>query len=93
VIRAFLGVAAALVLGAAVLVPRGHADEPANCGLPPSGPLWVDYAGHDAPIMPKPGLVLAVSSGMAVPAAMRAAGPIKHWQGDLRKCLAQARNA
>jgi len=36
--------------------------------------MWVDYAGHDAPITPKPGLVLAVSSGTAVPAAMRAAG-------------------
>jgi hypothetical protein len=74
VIRAFLGVAAALVLGAAVLVPRGHADEPANCGLPPSGPLWVDYAGHDAPITPKPGMVLAVSSGTEIPTQMRQAG-------------------
>jgi len=36
--------------------------------------MWVDYAGHDAPITPKPGLVLAVSSGTAVPSAMRAAG-------------------
>ena len=36
--------------------------------------MWVDYAGHDAPITPKPGLVLAVSSGTAMPAAMRAAG-------------------
>jgi hypothetical protein len=53
---------------------RVRADQPSGCGLPAKGPLWVDYAGHDAPIMPKPGLVLAVSSGMAVPAAMRAAG-------------------
>jgi hypothetical protein len=36
--------------------------------------MWVDYAGHDAPITPKPGMVLAVSSGTVVPAAMRAAG-------------------
>src|SRR5947209_20131784 len=36
--------------------------------------MWVDYAGHDAPITPTPGMVLAVSSGTTVPAAMRAAG-------------------
>src|SRR5436190_23884019 len=63
---------AALV--ALVLPPRGsRADTPPGCGLP-SGPLWVDYAGHDAPITPKPGLVLAVSSGTVTPAKMRAAG-------------------
>ena len=50
-----------------------HADPAVGCGLPP-GTLWVDYAGHDAPITPKPGLVLAVSSGTEVPARMRAAG-------------------
>ncbi len=65
----------ALAAGALVLGARaGHADEPANCGLPAKAPLWVDYAGHDAPITPKPGMVLAVSSGTAVPEAMRAAG-------------------
>ena len=37
-------------------------------------PLWIDYAGHSAPIVPKPGLVLAVSSGTTVPAQMRQAG-------------------
>ncbi|MEA2281468.1 MAG: hypothetical protein QOK21_2075, partial [Solirubrobacteraceae bacterium] len=70
------GVIVVLALGVAALVTgaRVHADEPANCGLPAQGPMWVDYAGHDAPITPKPGLVLAVSSGTAVPAAMRAAG-------------------
>src|SRR5581483_2997112 len=51
-----------------------RATRTASCGLPANGTLWVDYAGHDAPIVPKPGLVLAVSSGTAVPAAMRAAG-------------------
>lgn len=51
--------------------PRADAG---GCGLPPSGPIWVDYAGHDAPIVPKPGMVLAVSSGTTVPAQMRAAG-------------------
>jgi hypothetical protein len=45
-----------------------------NCGLPASGPLWVDYAGHDAPIVPKPGMILAVGSGTTIPAQMRAAG-------------------
>src|SRR6476646_7991400 len=64
-----LGVAA-LVTGARV----GQADGAANCELPAKAPMWVDYAGHDAPITPKPGLVLAVSSGTVVPAAMRAAG-------------------
>ena len=51
-----------------------RADVVAGCGLPAKGPLWIDYAGHDAPITPKPGMVLAVSSGTEVPAAMRAAG-------------------
>jgi hypothetical protein len=60
----------ALVAGANV----GHADEPPNCGLPTKAPMWVDYAGHTAPIAPKPGLVLAVSSGTLVPGAMRALG-------------------
>jgi hypothetical protein len=52
---------------------RTHADT-AACGLPAAAPLWVDYAGHDAPIVPKPGMVLAVSSGTVVPSQMRAAG-------------------
>src|SRR3954467_2532834 len=73
VIRPLL-VAVSLAVAAAVLVPRGHADEPADCGLPANGPIWIDYAGHDAPITPKPGMVLAISSGTEVPAQMRAAG-------------------
>ena len=65
----------ALGLGALVVGARGgHADGPANCGLPAKAPMWVDYAGHDAPITPRPGMVLAVSSGTVVPAEMRAAG-------------------
>jgi hypothetical protein len=51
--------------------PRADTDA---CGIPSTGPLWVDYAGHDAPIVPKPGMILAVSSGTVVPAQMRAAG-------------------
>jgi len=59
----------ALVVGPA----RTRADTPA-CGLPATPTLWVDYAGHNAPIVPKPGLVLAVSSGTVVPAQLRQAG-------------------
>jgi hypothetical protein len=66
---------AVAALAALVAAPRAvHADETPNCGLPAKGPMWVDYAGHSAPITPKPGMVLAVSSGTATPAAMRAAG-------------------
>src|SRR5439155_16136221 len=63
--------AAGAVLVAAQGTPRA---EPGACGLPAGSPLWIDYAGHDAPIVPKPGMVLAVSSGTVVPAQMRAAG-------------------
>src|SRR5438067_13727622 len=67
--------ALALALGAVAIVPRaGHADGPASCGVPARSPVWIDYAGHDAPITPKPGMVLAVSSGTVVPGQMRAAG-------------------
>jgi len=68
------GAAALLALVVAcVAVPSGRPDT-STCGLPASAPLWVDYAGHDAPITPKPGLVLAVSSGTTVPTQMRQAG-------------------
>ena len=67
----------ALVAALVALLALGHggprADTPA-CGLPATHPLWIDYAGHDAPIVPKPGMILAVSSGTVVPAQMRAAG-------------------
>src|SRR5438477_5154783 len=70
------GVVVLLLAAGAVLVaaqgsPRADATA---CGLPPGAPLWIDYAGHDAPITPKPGMVLAVSSGTVVPGQMRAAG-------------------
>ena len=71
------GVVVVLVVAACALAvaPRpAPADTPPGCGLPATGPLWVDYAGHDALITPKPGLVLAVSSGTVAPAAMRQAG-------------------
>ena len=70
------GVVAVLVAAAAVLAvaaARPHAAA-GDCGLPGTTPLWIDYAGHDAPIVPKPGMILAVSSGTVVPAQMRAAG-------------------
>jgi hypothetical protein len=68
---------AALLLAAAlalVAVPGGRPALRASCGLPASGTLWVDYAGHNAPIIPKPGLVLALSSGTTLPAQLRQAG-------------------
>ncbi len=68
---ALLVVAVAALLAFAHDRPRADA---ASCGLPAGRPLWVDYAGHSAPIVPKPGLVLAVSSGTVVPTQMRAAG-------------------
>ena len=65
----------AALAAALVVAPRSvRADGVSNCGLPAKGPMWVDYAGHNAPIKPKPGLVLAVSSGTLIPAAMRALG-------------------
>src|SRR5579862_667596 len=44
------------------------------CGIPDTTPLWVDFAGHGAPIPAKPGMVLAIASGTDTPAAMRANG-------------------
>jgi hypothetical protein len=44
------------------------------CGLPDTDPIWVDFAGHGAPIPAKPGLTLAVASGTDTPAQFRAAG-------------------
>ena len=54
--------------------PQLRAGVAAGCGLPATGPVWVDYAGHNAPIVAKPGLVLALSSGTDLPAELRAAG-------------------
>jgi hypothetical protein len=45
-----------------------------ECGIPDSTPLWVDFAGHDAPLPQKPGLTLAFTSGTVKPTAARAAG-------------------
>ena len=45
-----------------------------ECGIPDSKPLWVDFAGHDAPLPQKPGLTLAFTSGTVKPAEARANG-------------------
>ncbi|MGH3071487.1 MAG: hypothetical protein ACRDNB_04345 [Gaiellaceae bacterium] len=45
-----------------------------ECGIPDSSPLWVDFAGHDAPLPQKPGLTLAFTSGTVKPAEARANG-------------------
>jgi hypothetical protein len=59
------------VLAALGGAPTALADA---CGIPDSGPVWVDFAGHNAPVPAKPGLVLAVASGTDVPRRMREQG-------------------
>ena len=67
---------ALLAVGLLVAIrPTGGAAVPAReCGISDANPLWVDFAGHDAPVPQKRGLVLAYSSGTTVPAQARAAG-------------------
>jgi hypothetical protein len=72
--RRGLALAATLAAAAAFAPSAVRADGAPGCGIPATGPIWVDYAGHNAPITPRPGMILAVSSGTAVPAQMRAAG-------------------
>jgi hypothetical protein len=68
-------VAVVLVAVAALVVAHGRPQaDTGACGLPATAPMWVDYAGHNAPITPKPGMVLGMSSGTVEPSAMRAAG-------------------
>jgi hypothetical protein len=64
------------LLPLAVLVALGGAPAALadGCGIPDSGPIWVDFAGHGAPIPAKPGLILAVASGTDTPKAMRDQG-------------------
>ena len=59
-------VCAALVLPGSALARE--------CGIPDANPLWVDFAGHDAPLPQKPGLTLAFTSGTVKPSEARAAG-------------------
>ena len=63
--------ALAVALAALAGAPAALADA---CGIPDSGPIWVDFAGHDAPIPVKAGMVLAVASGTDTPQQMRSAG-------------------
>jgi hypothetical protein len=69
-----MAVAAVAVAALGVASTPAPADTPSSCGLPAKGPLWIDYAGHNAPIIPKPKMILAVSSGTAIPAELRQAG-------------------
>lgn len=70
-----LAVAAFVVAVAALALTHGRPQaDTGACGLPATAPMWVDYAGHNAPITPKPGMVLGMTSGTVAPAAMRAAG-------------------
>ena len=64
--------ALALAAVAALVLPGSALAR--ECGIPDGSPLWVDFAGHDAPVPHKPGLTLAFSSGTEKPAAARAAG-------------------
>ncbi len=45
-----------------------------GCGIPSTPPVWVDFAGHNAPIPAKPGIVMAVASGTDAPQQYRNAG-------------------
>jgi hypothetical protein len=64
----------ALVLAAlAALLLPGQALA-RECGIPDGNPLWVDFAGHDAPLPQKPGLTLAFTSGTVKPAEARQNG-------------------
>ena len=65
--------AVVLAVACAALVLPGSALA-RECGIPDSTPLWVDFAGHDAPLPQKPGLTLAFTSGTVKPAEARANG-------------------
>lgn len=64
---------AVLAAAVAALVVPGNALA-RECGIPDSNPLWIDFAGHDAPLPQKPGLTLAFTSGTDKPAQARANG-------------------
>jgi hypothetical protein len=66
-----LCVALVFALAAVIFAPAALAD---SCGIPQGGPVWIDFAGHDAPVPAEPGTILAVSSGTEIPAQMRAKG-------------------
>ena len=64
---------AVAVAALAALVLPGNALA-RECGIPDSNPLWIDFAGHDAPLPQKPGLTLAFTSGTVKPAEARRNG-------------------
>jgi hypothetical protein len=64
--------AVALAAVAALILPGSALAR--ECGISDSNPLWVDFAGHDAPLPQKPGLTLAFTSGTVKPAEARTAG-------------------
>ena len=64
--------AVVLALLAALVLPGSALAR--ECGIPDSNPLWVDFAGHDAPLPQKPGLTLAFTSGTVKPAEARRNG-------------------
>ena len=64
--------AVAFAAAAALVLPGGALAR--ECGIPDSNPLWIDFAGHDAPLPQKPGLTLAFTSGTVKPAEARANG-------------------
>jgi hypothetical protein len=65
--------AVVLAVACAALILPGSALA-RECGIPDSNPLWVDFAGHDAPLPQKPGLTLAFTSGTVKPAEARKNG-------------------
>ena len=62
-----------LAAAAAALALAGNASA-RECGIPDGNPVWVDFAGHDAPVPQKRGMTLAFTSGTEAPAAARRAG-------------------
>ena len=64
--------AVALATAAALVLPGSALAR--ECGIPDANPLWVDFAGHDAPMPQKPSLTLAFTSGTVKPAEARANG-------------------
>ena len=64
---------AVLIAVALALIAPGSAFA-RECGIPDANPLWVDFAGHDAPLPQKPGLTLAFTSGTVKPAEARKNG-------------------
>ena len=65
-----------------------------ECGIPDSNPLWVDFAGHDAPLPQKPGLGIELNldalEKYAVQSLERAADRPIVWRGGLQRMAGAA---